>query len=62
MAFIYQYFYFNFLFFVGVYNAKHHPDVLSGKKNEEEILGEFLDTFEVHHANLVIFFSRFFLP
>lgn len=37
----------------GVYNAKNHPDVKSGKKHEEEVLGEFLDTFEVHHANLV---------
>lgn len=32
----------------GVYNAKNHPDVINGKKTEEEILGEFLDTFEVH--------------
>jgi hypothetical protein len=35
----------------GVYNAKNHPDVKSGKKTEDEILGEFLDTFEDHHAN-----------
>ena len=28
------------------YNAKMHPDVISGKKTEEEILAEFLDTFE----------------
>jgi len=34
----------------GVYNAKMHPDVKSGKKNEEEVLGEFLDTFETHYA------------
>ena len=32
------------------YNAKMHPDVKSGKKTEDEILTEFLDTFEVHHA------------
>ena len=44
--------YFNQIF-IGVYSAKTHPDVLAGKKSEEEILGEFLDTFEVHHANLV---------
>ena len=44
-----------YIVYIGVYSAKTHPDVLSGKKNEEEILGEFLDTFEVHHANLVIF-------
>ena len=36
----------------GVYNATKHPDVINGKKTEDEILGEFLDTFEVHHANL----------
>lgn len=34
----------------GTYNAKHHPDVKSGKKTEEDILCEFLDTFEMHHA------------
>jgi Ca2+-binding EF-hand superfamily protein len=34
----------------GVYNAKMHPDVKSGKKSEDEILGEFLETFEAHHA------------
>eukprot|EP00997_Jenningsia_sp_PLL12_P009372 NODE_631_length_1555_cov_81.094954_g520_i0.p2 GENE.NODE_631_length_1555_cov_81.094954_g520_i0~~NODE_631_length_1555_cov_81.094954_g520_i0.p2 ORF type:complete len:212 (-),score=64.44 NODE_631_length_1555_cov_81.094954_g520_i0:31-666(-) len=33
------------------YNAKKHPDVISGKKTEDEILGEFLDTFEQHYAN-----------
>ncbi len=33
----------------GVYNAKQHPDVLSSKKTEEEILQEFLSTFEMHH-------------
>jgi hypothetical protein len=35
----------------GIYNAKNHPDVKSGKKTEDEVLGEFLDTFEDHHAN-----------
>ena len=34
----------------GVYNAKLHPDVKSGKRSEEEILGEFLDTFEMHYS------------
>ena len=34
----------------GVYSAKTHPDVKSGKKTEDEILGEFLETFEAHHA------------
>lgn len=33
------------------YNAKQHPDVKSGKKQEEEILAEFLDTFEDHFCD-----------
>lgn len=33
----------------GVYNAKFHPDVKLGKKTEEEVLAEFLDTFEMHY-------------
>jgi len=33
------------------YNAKMHPDVKSGKKTEDEILFEFLDTFEQHHSD-----------
>ena len=33
----------------GVYTAKTHPDVLAGKKSEEQILMEFLETFETHH-------------
>lgn len=32
------------------YNAKHHPDVKAGKKTEDEILFEFIDTFEAHHT------------
>jgi Ca2+-binding EF-hand superfamily protein len=31
-----------------VYNAKQHPDVIAGKKTENDILGEFLETFESH--------------
>merc|ERR1712048_960846 len=27
------------------YNAKKHPDVIAGKKTEDEILFEFLETF-----------------
>jgi Ca2+-binding EF-hand superfamily protein len=38
----------------GVYNAKLHPDVKSGKKTEDDILGEFLDTFEMHYSLNVI--------
>lgn len=34
----------------GVYNASRHPDVLQGKKTEEQILMEFLETFETHHS------------
>jgi Ca2+-binding EF-hand superfamily protein len=34
----------------GVYNASKHPDVLSGKKNEDQILQEFLETFETAHS------------
>jgi Ca2+-binding EF-hand superfamily protein len=34
----------------GVYNAKKHPDVIAGKKTEDEVLGEFLDTFEMHYS------------
>jgi Ca2+-binding EF-hand superfamily protein len=33
----------------GVYSAKTHPDVTSGKKTEEQILMEFLETFETQH-------------
>jgi hypothetical protein len=32
------------------YNAKMHPDVKSGKKKEDDILMEFLDTFEMHYS------------
>lgn len=34
----------------GVYNAKGHPDVKSGKKTEEEVVQDFLETFEVHRT------------
>ena len=36
----------------GTYNAKQHPDVNAGKKTEDEILGEFLDTFEDHFCDV----------
>ena len=35
------------------YNAKMHPDVKAGKKTEDEILYEFIDTFEQHHTDQV---------
>lgn len=34
---------------VGVYNGKKHPAVMDGRKTEEQVLGEFLETFETHH-------------
>lgn len=33
-----------------VYNGKNHPDVKSGKKSEDDVLMEFLDTFEIHFS------------
>jgi len=33
------------------YNAKMHPDVIAKKRTEDEILYDFLDTFEAHHSN-----------
>jgi len=33
----------------GSYNASQHPDVKSGKRTEDEILMEFLDTFDMHY-------------
>lgn len=32
-----------------LYNAKKHPDVIAGKKTEDEVLYEFLETFDTHH-------------
>lgn len=31
------------------YNAKKDPKVISGEKTEDEVLYEFMDTFETHH-------------
>ncbi len=33
----------------GKYDASKHPDVKSGKKTQDEVLKEFLETFEMHH-------------
>ena len=33
-----------------VYNGKQHPDVIEGKRTEDEILSEFLDTFEAQYS------------
>jgi Ca2+-binding EF-hand superfamily protein len=32
-----------------LYNASKHPDVVQGRKTEDQILMEFLETFETHH-------------
>ena len=32
------------------YNAQAHPDVKQGKKTEDEVLQDFLETFEVHRS------------
>ena len=34
----------------GVYSAGKHPDVISGKKTEQQVLSEFLETFETAHS------------
>jgi Ca2+-binding EF-hand superfamily protein len=39
----------------GLYNASHHPDVRSGRKTEEDVLYEFLDTFEQYYSLIVRF-------
>lgn len=31
------------------YNARQHPEVRSGKRTEEEVLLEFMETFQAHH-------------
>ena len=34
------------------YNPKNHPDVISGKKTEDEVLAEFLDNLQYHFSLL----------
>lgn len=34
---------------VGVYSAAKHPAVLEGRKTAEQVLSEFLETFQTHH-------------
>jgi hypothetical protein len=36
---------------IGTYNAKNHPAVKECRKTEDEVLEEFLQTFEMHHNN-----------
>ena len=33
----------------GTYDASKHPDVIAGKMSEAQVLGLFLETFEMHH-------------
>jgi calcyphosin len=33
-----------------LYNAKKHPDVVQGKKSEQQVLMDFIETFEIHHG------------
>ena len=41
------------------YNARRHPKVVSGEKTENEVLKEFLDTFDGNKDGLrVISFTR----
>lgn len=35
-----------------VYNTSKHPDVISGKKTGDQVLVDFLETFEMHHSIL----------
>jgi hypothetical protein len=35
--------------FQNKYNAQKHPDVRAGKKTEDEVLMDFMETFETHH-------------
>ena len=32
------------------YDASRHPDVKAGRRTADDILDEFLETFELHHA------------
>ena len=32
------------------YNAKRHPDVIQNKRTVDNVLVEFLETFDVHHT------------
>ena len=31
---------------VGHYDTSHHPDVIAGRKTSDQVLREFLDTFD----------------
>jgi len=36
--------------FKAKYNARQHPDVRTRKRTEDEVLTEFMETFETHYA------------
>jgi hypothetical protein len=46
----------------GNFNAAQHPDVKMGKKTQDEVLYEFLETFEQHYALAVFFLLIFRIP
>lgn len=33
-----------------LFTTRGHPEVRSGAKTEDEVLGEFIETFEIHHS------------
>jgi len=42
-----------------LYDPSKHPDVLSRKKTEDDVLTEFLDTFELYYALTVNINKKF---
>jgi len=36
------------------FNAKAHPEVKNGRKNEDDVELDFLESFEAHHSAFVI--------
>ena len=38
----------------GVYSARSHPDVIGGRRTEEEILTEFIDNFNIVKKNIMV--------
>jgi calcyphosin len=36
--------------FLDTYSASKNPAVIEGRKTEQEVLEEFLSTFEMHHS------------
>jgi hypothetical protein len=43
-----------------VYNVKNHPKYLSGELTEDQLLRQFLDSFDTkHHSDGVIIYDEF---